>query len=55
VVQLVHDSGAPYGLEQKGDSTTYADLVTPEGLKELNAQAHVPGPGCSCLCHAAVR
>jgi glycerophosphoryl diester phosphodiesterase len=43
VVQLVHDSGAPYDLRQQGDSTTYADLVTPEGLKEVATYADAIG------------
>ncbi len=33
LVQLVASSGAPYDLAVSGDETTYADLVTPEGLR----------------------
>jgi len=35
LVQLINCSGAPYDLVAAGDTRTYADLVTPAGLKEI--------------------
>ncbi|MET1007893.1 MAG: glycerophosphodiester phosphodiesterase, partial [Propionibacteriaceae bacterium] len=35
LVQLVDCSGAPYDLVAKGDSRTYKDLVTPNGLRAI--------------------
>jgi glycerophosphoryl diester phosphodiesterase len=44
LVQLVDATGAPYDLQAAGDDTTYADLVTPEGLKEIATYADAIGP-----------
>lgn len=35
LVQLVNCSGAPYDLVVTGDARTYADLVTPAGLRQV--------------------
>ena len=35
LVQLVNCTGTPYGLVAAGDPRTYADLVTPAGLREI--------------------
>lgn len=35
IVQLVDCAGAPYDLRSAGDPTTYADLVTPQGLRRV--------------------
>jgi glycerophosphoryl diester phosphodiesterase len=35
IAQLINCSGAPYDLAAAGDARTYADLVTPAGLKEI--------------------
>jgi glycerophosphoryl diester phosphodiesterase len=35
LVQLIDGSGAPYDLAAAGDPTTYADMVTPDGLAEI--------------------
>jgi glycerophosphoryl diester phosphodiesterase len=42
-VQLVDRSGAPYDLVAAGDSRTYADLVTPAGLKDVAGYADALG------------
>ena len=39
IVQLVNCSGAPYDLAAAGDPRTYADLVTPDGLREIATYA----------------
>lgn len=39
LAQLVDGSGAPYDRIAAGDDTTYADLVTPEGLAEVATYA----------------
>ncbi len=39
LIQLVDCSGAPYDLKAAGSATTYADLVTPKGLKGIKAYA----------------
>jgi glycerophosphoryl diester phosphodiesterase len=39
LVQLVDASGAPYDRVAAGDPTTYRDLVTPEGLREIATYA----------------
>ncbi|MEP7091937.1 MAG: glycerophosphodiester phosphodiesterase [Nocardioidaceae bacterium] len=39
LVQLVDATGAPYDLELAGDPRTYADLLTPLGLKEVATYA----------------
>ena len=33
IVQLINCAGAPYDLVAAGDPRTYADLVTPAGLR----------------------
>ena len=44
LVQLIGGEGAPYDLVAAGDSRTYADLVTPVGLKEISTYADGIGP-----------
>jgi glycerophosphoryl diester phosphodiesterase len=44
LVQLLSDSGAPYDLVAAGEDTTYADLVTPEGLEGIARYADGIGP-----------
>jgi glycerophosphoryl diester phosphodiesterase len=39
LVQLVDASGRPYDFTVKGDARTYADLVTPAGLREIATYA----------------
>ena len=39
LVQLVDGSGAPYDRVAAGDPTSYRDLVTPEGLREIATYA----------------
>ena len=39
LIQLVDCSGAPYDLKAAGSATTYADLVTPQGLKGIKRYA----------------
>lgn len=39
IVQLINCSGAPYDLVAAGDARTYADLVTPAGLKAIASYA----------------
>ena len=39
LAQLVNCSGAPYDLVAAGDTRTYADLVTPDGLHEIASYA----------------
>ena len=39
LIQLVDCSGAPYDLKAAGSTTTYADLVTPAGLKDIKRYA----------------
>ncbi len=43
LVQLVDSGGAPYDRSSSGDSTTYADMVTPEGLEEVSTYADALG------------
>nr|MBA2463497.1 hypothetical protein [Nocardioidaceae bacterium] len=43
VVQLVDASGAPYDLVAAGETTTYRDLVTPAGLREVATYAEGVG------------
>ncbi len=35
IAQLINCTGAPYDLVAAGDPRTYADLVTPDGLREI--------------------
>jgi glycerophosphoryl diester phosphodiesterase len=44
LVQLLSASGAPYDFVAAGDGRTYADLVTPAGLREIAGYADVVGP-----------
>ncbi len=44
LVQLLSGSGAPYDLVEAGDSRTYADLITPKGLREISTYAQGIGP-----------
>ena len=44
MVQLLSASGAPYDLKAKNDPRTYADLVTPAGLREIASYAKGIGP-----------
>ena len=44
LVQLVDCQGAPYDLKVKGDSRTYADLVTAQGLRTISRYADGIGP-----------
>ena len=44
LVQLVAASGAPHDLVAAGDTRTYADLVTPAGLREISTYAEAIGP-----------
>ena len=39
LVQLIDASGRPYDLAAAGDPRTYADLVTPAGLREIATYA----------------
>ena len=39
LVQLVDASGAPYDRAAAGDATTYRQMVTPQGLREIAAYA----------------
>jgi glycerophosphoryl diester phosphodiesterase len=49
LVQLIEASGAPFDLVEGGDSRTYADLVTPEGLDEIASYASGIGPAKSLV------
>jgi len=44
LVQLIGGSGAPYDLKEEGDDTTYADLLTRRGLREIAEYADGIGP-----------
>jgi len=44
LVQLLSATGAPYDFMAKGDPRTYADLVTPDGLREIASYADGLGP-----------
>ncbi|GAB3237577.1 glycerophosphodiester phosphodiesterase [Kineosporia babensis] len=44
VVQLLSAAGAPYDLVAAGDPRTYADLITPKGLKVIAKYAQGLGP-----------
>jgi glycerophosphoryl diester phosphodiesterase len=49
LVQLIEAVGAPFDFLQSGDSRTYADLLTPEGLEQIAAYAACIGPAKSLL------
>jgi glycerophosphoryl diester phosphodiesterase len=44
LVQLISDSGAPQDFVEAGDPRTYADLVKPEGLREIATYATYLSP-----------
>jgi glycerophosphoryl diester phosphodiesterase len=44
LLQLTSATGAPADFVAKGDPRTYADLVTPAGLKEISTYADYLGP-----------
>ena len=44
LIQLIDATGAPFDLVSAGDPRTYADLVTPAGLKEIATYADGIGP-----------
>ncbi len=44
LVQLVDGSGAPWDLEASGDRRRYADLLTPDGLRDMASYAWGLGP-----------
>ena len=44
LVQLIAGKGAPYDLVAAGDPRTYAELVTPESLKDIATYAEGIGP-----------
>ncbi|MER7015378.1 glycerophosphodiester phosphodiesterase [Saccharopolyspora sp. NPDC000359] len=49
LVQLISSSGAPQDFVESGDPRTYADLVEPEGLREVAGYADVIGPDTKVL------
>jgi len=49
LVQLIEDSGAPFDLVLAGDARTYAELITPPGLKEIARYAQAIGPAKSLV------
>ena len=44
MVQLIEARGAPYDFVAAGDSRTYADLITPAGLRDIARYADAIGP-----------
>lgn len=44
LVQLLSERGTPYDFTVAGDPRTYADLATPEGLREIGQYADAVGP-----------
>jgi glycerophosphoryl diester phosphodiesterase len=44
LVQLIDSAGAPYDFVAAGDPRTYADLLTPRGLREVATYAEGIGP-----------
>jgi glycerophosphoryl diester phosphodiesterase len=48
-VQLLEASGAPYDLVARGDSRTYADLISPAGLAQIAHYAQAIGPNKSLV------
>ena len=49
LVQLIEATGAPYDFVVKHDPRTYADLITPQGLKEIATYAQAIGPSKTLL------
>lgn len=52
IVQLINCSGAPYDLVAAGDRRTYADLVTPTGLRDVAGYADGIGFARTCSSRA---
>lgn len=48
-VQLLEAGGAPYDFVVRGDSRTYADLITPAGLADIAGYAQAIGPNKSLV------
>lgn len=44
LVQLIGGSGGPYDLQARGPDTTYAEMVTPRGLRSIARYADGIGP-----------
>jgi glycerophosphoryl diester phosphodiesterase len=44
LVQLINDVGAPFDLVAAGDPRTYADMITPAGLRDIARYADGIGP-----------
>jgi glycerophosphoryl diester phosphodiesterase len=44
LVQLIDGSGAPYDFVAAHDPRTYADMITPAGLREIATYAQAIGP-----------
>ncbi len=44
LLQLTSATGAPYDLASQGDGTTYADLMSPQGLRQVARYARWIGP-----------
>lgn len=49
LAQLLNGSGQPYDFTAKGDPRTYADLVKPQGLKEIASYADGIGANTNLL------
>jgi glycerophosphoryl diester phosphodiesterase len=49
LVQLIEATGAPYDFVMKQDPRTYADLITPAGLREIATYAQAIGPSKTLL------
>jgi glycerophosphoryl diester phosphodiesterase len=49
LVQLVDTTGRPHDFDLAGDGRTYADLITPSGLREISTYAQVLGAHKSLL------
>ncbi len=49
LVQLIEDSGAPFDLAATHDARSYADLLTPQGLKDIASYAQAIGPAKSLV------
>ena len=48
-VQLIEDGGAPYDCVAAGSKRSYADLISPQGLKDIAGYAHAIGPNKSLI------
>jgi glycerophosphoryl diester phosphodiesterase len=49
LIQLINSSGAPYDFVAAGDPRTYANLITPEGLRWIASYAHGIGPSTTWI------